>query len=857
MEQVTTLLRTDDRGGLRVCSDTAAVILGGDKRWHHLEECDDGNSNAGDGCSPECTVEPDYGPGGAALAGGDAVPLLRDLRAGPPREGLVQLTPLGATAGRFGWADASLVPSLLAGSGGGGAYRGLYRNGPAVANDASDLDPVAALGDAFVCPCAAATDATVPNGPLSLVVDAGGARGESVLVSAAAGALSEPEGAYAHDGVRCSWLFAAPQYAAARLTVAAAGSPAAGLERLEAAALPGIYGPAGACYATPCVVPLPAASGNATRTNQSALAAAAADSESAIDVLAAVGTPLRITFAADSARALGPARPPAAGGRFLLRYTQGPPAWLRSRLPQSSQALSLGVKRAAELEDQSSPASTTRRRGLSDGPVGRLEARGGDAVGDTVVLLSLAGAPGQPAPCSFKPVSGSALLSLRPAASLPLGVEGLWTGTTLAQAAADGGPLFVPYSNGRCQLADAIGRFSVPVAARVVGTDQNASAVTGEACATLCVGAAGCVFYSLAAAAGDCLLYPFCVAETAAAATTAGNQSGVDWSYATFQKQSRLADTVCSAELSLRARAVRLTVHSCDGDAVGTGRRRSAQVGTLLGAFVPAPASACDPLAPSASSASAAPCSATLYATTDSARHAAYWAGRIRWTGSSRDRAAGDEDVALLALGSLDAGGATAVGGVAAEQLTLYLANAADGPPPDASVALDPYLSDPFSGARALRLHRPIAADVLPLPSGRDPLPISRLAAAAKCRAALGTLSPTAAAASGCSELADALLPARPGGNSSAVSAGADWVARAARVSSLCGGGCGAAVAGRADAAARACSDAWRGLSVPVATMASKLEGGVPTLSTNDTGATPLLEALGDLIEVSALPWRM
>jgi cysteine-rich repeat protein len=43
--------RTNDRGGLRLCADDLAVVMGSDGRWHHLEECDDGNQVAGDGCS--------------------------------------------------------------------------------------------------------------------------------------------------------------------------------------------------------------------------------------------------------------------------------------------------------------------------------------------------------------------------------------------------------------------------------------------------------------------------------------------------------------------------------------------------------------------------------------------------------------------------------------------------------------------------------------------------------------------------------------------------------------------------------------------------------------------------------------
>ncbi len=34
-----------------MCEDRAAVVLGGDGRWHRREECDDGNAADGDGCA--------------------------------------------------------------------------------------------------------------------------------------------------------------------------------------------------------------------------------------------------------------------------------------------------------------------------------------------------------------------------------------------------------------------------------------------------------------------------------------------------------------------------------------------------------------------------------------------------------------------------------------------------------------------------------------------------------------------------------------------------------------------------------------------------------------------------------------
>jgi cysteine-rich repeat protein len=53
---------------MKLCEDSKAIRLGSDGRWHHLEECDDGNTRSGDGCSSECTIEPGYGADGHRLS---------------------------------------------------------------------------------------------------------------------------------------------------------------------------------------------------------------------------------------------------------------------------------------------------------------------------------------------------------------------------------------------------------------------------------------------------------------------------------------------------------------------------------------------------------------------------------------------------------------------------------------------------------------------------------------------------------------------------------------------------------------------------------------------------------------------
>jgi cysteine-rich repeat protein len=71
---------------MRICSDPSTLTLGGDGRWHRLEECDDGNQRGGDGCSANCTVEDGYSLDGSGEPLLDDVPLLR-VRP-PPRPAL-------------------------------------------------------------------------------------------------------------------------------------------------------------------------------------------------------------------------------------------------------------------------------------------------------------------------------------------------------------------------------------------------------------------------------------------------------------------------------------------------------------------------------------------------------------------------------------------------------------------------------------------------------------------------------------------------------------------------------------------------------------------------------------------------
>ena len=81
----------------------------------------------------------------------------------------------------------------------------------------------------------------------------GGTGGVSVLAGGKGGTLLEPKGAYVHDGVRCSWIFADLFYISALLSSSGA-LPTLGLEQVAVSALSGPYEQRGDCFAASCVI---------------------------------------------------------------------------------------------------------------------------------------------------------------------------------------------------------------------------------------------------------------------------------------------------------------------------------------------------------------------------------------------------------------------------------------------------------------------------------------------------------------------------------------------------------------------------------------------------------------------------
>jgi cysteine-rich repeat protein len=181
-------------GNVRVTNLNGLGIGGGGGRWRRVEECDDGNTEGGDGCSRTCLIEPGYA---CAFAFPDVCSPLATAAA-IPLQGLLEVTPLGgcssggrsssSSAPAFGWASfVAATPAAEA-----AVLPAVYRLGPPGTNDASGTGgagcAAAAAGDGFVCPCAGG--GTPPG-----------------RVWADAGALEGAAGVVPRDGAACVWTF--------------------------------------------------------------------------------------------------------------------------------------------------------------------------------------------------------------------------------------------------------------------------------------------------------------------------------------------------------------------------------------------------------------------------------------------------------------------------------------------------------------------------------------------------------------------------------------------------------------------------------------------------------------------------
>ena len=323
--------------------------------------------------------------------------LYTTLVAGASFEGALRLFALptlnsSAAAPAFGWADVFLTPAspgsvnVLTEA---WTFRGLYRHGPATSNDASG-NPQEAVGDAFICPCPAATAAA-----------AEAASGlPAWKITTQVGTLAEAEGVYVHDGVLCKWNFgysALLDWNVLVLTPSVyAAEDVARLERLTAASTlppPGGTLQGEGCYNAPCDL--------------------AADAASDTSVL--MSLPAAVLYNANSSRSLAVRRPPGAGGRFAVSYQQMkgvPPTFqLRAFALQmngtlkgtSSSILSVPPQRLGTVvEQQDGESIASDRDEAKDDLMGRkLRTASEGSSTEGPLLWALSDSPGAAAPCLF------------------------------------------------------------------------------------------------------------------------------------------------------------------------------------------------------------------------------------------------------------------------------------------------------------------------------------------------------------------------------------------------------------------------------------------------------------------------
>ncbi len=396
-------------------------------------------------------------------------------------------------------------------------------------------------------------------------------------------------------------------------------------------------------------------------------------------------------------------------------------------------------------------------------------------------------------------------------AAVVTSLEGVWTGVTTAAVPPGGAPFFAQYlSDGRCDL-----RYSI----------WRAPAPSEEVCATRCLGSPDCTFYSYhtpaagTTGASDCALFPFCIAESA------GNHStrrAVD--------MKDLIPATCRAELRINGITITLAVHSCAGTAAGVQvARRSAQTGELRGILLSAGSVdvKCDALR----GADAQPCEGLQLLPGLLDRQYEFWRLRVRWTGSSTDRAAGTVDTILFTTGLSD--GKT--------EWPLQISVLPSSVEPDLAEAFkadggSAATAPTQSGVLRLRLRR---AQAPSKPAGREPDAIGLLAAADECRRALAVTLGLASSSADCAAAVSAVLP------DIAKAADEDRISRAA---TACGNACRPALAAAVGKAASLCTAAWKSAPLLVAAAEQPAADGTPVLLAHTPG---LRDFLSDLIRVA------
>jgi cysteine-rich repeat protein len=755
---------SDDWGGIKVCESTVGLVMGGDGRWHHAEECDDGNSAGGDGCSSDCTVEAGYicSSGQPNRCSPAPLPPLRD--ALPAAAGLLLLTPLSGSGGGAGWADLYLLPaawSVLPASrppprswlANAGRHAGIYRWNSSLSNDAAaaaaagglfDGPLPAAYGDAFVCPCSAA-----PAG--MEVTDRPPASGTAI----------EAAGVYVEDGVECTWSFGGRGTLRIR-------PDSVDLASGEVLQLESYMSGSGMCSAAPC--PLAAAAGPS---------------------ISAAGPAALRFISANSSRRLRPQGTSIGAGKFSVDYhylsismegrrdslngsptvsVRGGNAPLSERLPLVHAAMG-ALKSRISVDTMVEAAGATAGRSEewwagSDAPAVTTEGGGW-------FVLATSVKPDGPRSCGLVTPAESqpAVLRLR-AGGEATNLEGVWEGSATAWIVPSGSSAAA--ASATASQAAVVGKsldlFQASATSGWCANGNRTAAATTEWCAADCIaaGQSKCGAFSFSATAAECRIYPTCVPDKEAAASCALQYSCSFLSFSTYTRRTdpvsewppTAVKATCSASLEVRGGAVRLSTYACVSTGSATAAAGSSmQSGVAEGLLLPCsgmPEGDRDPPTTPAVQACCAPgmCGGQFGAPW-------YSAARVRWTSSSRDRAVGATETLMYTL-PVPLPDPSSPGGGSAEDviqdvIQVYMVPDLDFPrtkgewSPFAAAAAP----GPASG-QMLSLRRAAAAEALPAPV--RPAAAALLSALWTCNA---TLAAVEGAAGSCGHVVRAAFEAR------------------------------------------------------------------------------------------------
>lgn len=162
-------------------------MIGEDSRYHHVEECDDGNKKDDDGCSSTCLLEPGYscvttidGAQDCSVPDSEFFALQKRF---PMLTGALHMFALQDDPQPVGWSNLmvrSADPSRPTQQ-----VKGLFKFGHSSTLSGNDATNPDFVPDLFSCPC--------------------GQPGNNTILDRMEGIIIEPGGAYSSHGPKCVW----------------------------------------------------------------------------------------------------------------------------------------------------------------------------------------------------------------------------------------------------------------------------------------------------------------------------------------------------------------------------------------------------------------------------------------------------------------------------------------------------------------------------------------------------------------------------------------------------------------------------------------------------------------------------